>query len=69
MPITYDINTDFLYNRGIEKGIEKERHDRNFEFVKNLLQDGDFSDERIASLAGVDIAFVHEVKKVLAHKK
>ena len=27
MPITYDIETDYLYNKGIEKGIEKDKID------------------------------------------
>ena len=27
MPITYDIETDYLYQKGIEKGIEKEKID------------------------------------------
>ena len=25
MPITYDIETDYLYQKGVEKGIEKEK--------------------------------------------
>jgi hypothetical protein len=25
MPITYDVETDYLYNKGIEKGIEKDK--------------------------------------------
>ena len=43
----------------LEEGIEKGRQ----EFVKNLLQQTDFSISKIAELANVDEAFVRKVKK------
>lgn len=36
MPITYDINTDFLYKKGTEKGIEKEK----IEVIRNARHEG-----------------------------
>lgn len=58
MPISYNIETDYLYQRGIEKG----HYEKDFEFVKTLLQNTDFSEEKIASLANVSVNFVKEVK-------
>ncbi|MBL7813843.1 MAG: Rpn family recombination-promoting nuclease/putative transposase [Saprospiraceae bacterium] len=73
MPITYNIETDYLYEQGLEKGletgiqkgIEKGRsetdYQNKFNFVLNLLKNTDFSNEKIAFLAGVDSQFVEKV--------
>ena len=38
------------------------------EVVRNLLTDAEFSDDKIASLAGVPVDFVREVKDELRNK-
>lgn len=73
MPITYDIETDYLYQKGMEKGElrgelrgeERERYKNKFEFVKNLLTNSDFDDPKIAELAVVTLDFVREVRRVI----
>jgi predicted transposase/invertase (TIGR01784 family) len=47
--------------RGVEKGVEKSK----YLFVKNLILDTNFGDEKIASLASVDTTFVQQVRKEL----
>ncbi|MDZ7896734.1 MAG: hypothetical protein U5N85_01710 [Arcicella sp.] len=50
---------------GIELGMSlKEKEDKT-NFTKNLLQQTDFSDEKIADLVGVEIGFVKEIKASL----
>jgi hypothetical protein len=75
MPIHYDIETDALYLRGTEKGIEQgfgkgiergreqEAMKKNYLFVTDLLLDTDFDDERIARLVKVPLSFVQQVKE------
>jgi hypothetical protein len=63
MPIHYDIETDALYLRGTEKGVEK----KDYIFVTNLLLDTDFDDAKIARLANVTEAFVQTVKDERPH--
>ena len=58
MPIHYDIETDALYLRGVEKGVEK----KYYTFVTNLLLNSDFDDAKIAMIADVTEAFVQIVK-------
>ena len=73
MPILIDIEKDTLYlqgmEKGMEKGIEKGRQEEKIKekklFVENLLRNTEFDNQRIASLAGVSIAFVGKVKKEL----
>jgi predicted transposase YdaD len=82
MPITIDIENDSLYLQGIEKGMEKgmekgiekgiergrqeERTKEKKLFVENLLRNTDFDNQKIASLAGVSLAYVGKVKKELS---
>jgi len=47
---------------GREEGIEKGREEKSITFVKSLLTNTDFDDEKIAALADVSVAFVKEVK-------
>ena len=49
--------------KGIKKGIEKERYERNFTFVSRLLKETDFDDAKIAELAGVTLEFVQSVRQ------
>jgi predicted transposase YdaD len=73
MPIHFDYETDTLYLRGTEKGIEKGREEeaakKDHVFVTNLLLDTDFSVEKIASLASVTLDYVQKVKSELLSKK
>ncbi len=59
MPFHYNIEQDYLYQTGIEKGIESKVYD----FVRNLLEKTDFSFEKIALLADVSIDFVEKIAK------
>ena len=61
MPLHYEIETDGLYLEGVEKGANEVL--RNF--VIRMLQMGEFSKEKIASIAGVDINYVNEIEKSL----
>ena len=51
--------------KGIEKGIEQGMEKKTHDFVCNLLNAGSFSEELIASLAGVNVSYVREVKASL----
>jgi hypothetical protein len=51
--------------QGIEQGLKKVK-EKNHLFTKNLLENTDFTEEKIASLADVEIEFVKEVKKSLS---
>lgn len=61
MPIYYDIEKDYLYKKGIEKGIEKTKREDAIIFIKSLLTNTEFTHEKIAQLIGVDIDFVKEI--------
>jgi hypothetical protein len=65
MPFHYNIEQDYLYKTGIKKGIERGiqtgMESKSHDFVVNLLQNTDFSFEKIALLAGVSVEFVAKV--------
>ena len=65
MPIHYEIETDALYLRGVEKGAAKKEFEKDYLFVKDLLLDTNFDNARIAKLARVTIEFVEKVKAEL----
>jgi hypothetical protein len=44
MPIVYDIETDYLYLQGVEKGFDKGK----ILFVQNLLANTNFADDKMA---------------------
>jgi predicted transposase YdaD len=48
--------------KGEKRGIEKERHEQKLAFVKTLLQETDFDDNKIARLASVTTDFVAKVR-------
>ena len=58
MPIHYDIETDALYLRGTEQGIEL----HTYITVINLLVDTDFDDAKIARIAKTTLDFVQKVR-------
>ena len=50
---------------GMKEGMEEVKNERNIFYTTNLLTLTDCSDEKIASLVGVDIEFVQKVKASL----
>lgn len=66
MPITIEVEKDFLYKQGIEKGIEKgieqgiEKGIHNS--IKNLIKNSKFDNETIANLLSVDVSIVQLVR-------
>ena len=53
---------EYLRMEGREEGIELGIEQAATTFVKNLLNESEFTDEKIASLANVTVEFVNEVK-------
>jgi predicted transposase/invertase (TIGR01784 family) len=53
-------------NEGIEKGIEIGISQKNLDFVKTLLNETNFSIQKIATMVGVPVSFVEEVKASLS---
>jgi hypothetical protein len=47
---------------GFEKGIEKGAEEKSIAFVKSLLANTDFNDEKIAAVAYVTVDFVKKIK-------
>jgi hypothetical protein len=76
MPIHIDYETDTLYLRGTEKGLEKglekgreeEREKKNAAFVRSLLMNSDFTDDKIALMADVGLDYVQKIKLELNKK-
>jgi predicted transposase YdaD len=82
MPIVYDIQTDYLFLKGIEKGevqgfekgevqgfekgkiqgIEQGIEQGQLLFIKSLLSNTDFSNEKIAQLVGCKLETVQQVR-------
>ena len=53
---------EFLLDRAKKEGVKQERLKKNIDFTQSLLQNTDFSVEKIADLVGVSEDFVTEVK-------
>ena len=66
MPVHYDIETDALYLKGNEKGIEKGFGNgievQTYIAVMNLLVDTDFDDAKIARIVKFPLDFVQKVR-------
>ena len=54
MPITYDIETDYLYNKGIEKNRKQ--------LILNMLEQTTLTIEQIAKIAETSLDVVMQVK-------
>lgn len=48
--------------KGIEKGIEKGINQAKRAFVETLITETDFDDNKIASLVGVSLELVHNIR-------
>jgi DNA-directed RNA polymerase specialized sigma subunit len=71
MPITYDYTKDYLYNKGIEKGIEKEKQKlikEKQKMIKEMLRITDLSTDQIAKIASVSESYVEDIKAKLKRK-
>ncbi|MEM6318493.1 MAG: hypothetical protein AAF960_12545 [Bacteroidota bacterium] len=74
MPITYDVETDYLYKKGKEKGMEQGMEKGETKgidqqatvTVLNLILKTDFDTVQIAKLAAVSRSFVKKWEKALA---
>ncbi len=55
--------------QGLQQGLQQGAEQRSQEFVKNLIQNTDFDDAKIASLAVVSVSFVRKVRADLGKKK
>lgn len=66
MPLQFDldIENDPFYL----EGRDKTKSQMDYNFVRNLLLQTDFTNEKIASLANVSLAFVEDVQKSLEKK-
>ncbi|MEM6634221.1 MAG: hypothetical protein AAF694_31380 [Bacteroidota bacterium] len=69
MPITYDINKDYLYNKGIEdgeiRGEERANRAKENQVISQGIQKG-FSSEVLADLTGLSIKEVEARMKELS---
>jgi hypothetical protein len=61
---------EFILDRerrvGMKKGVEITSYEKDFAFTKSLLEQTDFSVEKIANLVGVNVDFVEKVKATLS---
>ncbi len=66
MPITYDINTDYLYNKGVAKGKREGKKEGKREgmrtIILNLLQNSSMTPEEIAKVTKVPLKEVLRIK-------
>jgi hypothetical protein len=51
---------------GLREGCQESDYNNKVNFTKSLLQQTDFTDEKIASLVGADVSFVQKVKESIA---
>lgn len=65
MPITFDLESDILYRQGETKGEIKGIEKARLETAKNLIENTDFSDEKIAFLASLKVETVKNMRAEL----
>lgn len=56
---------EFVLQRAKNEGIEIGMSQKNLDFVKTLLNETNFSIQKIATMVGVPVSFVEEVKASL----
>jgi predicted transposase YdaD len=69
MPIHFEIEKDAFYLEGLEKGEKKGIEQHRYESVVKMLQLGELTHEKIALIAGVNIAYVQGVENELKFPK
>jgi predicted transposase YdaD len=60
MPISYDVETDYLYKKGTAIGIEKGMEKKNIDVICQLRQEGS-SIEFIAKIVRLSLEQVREI--------
>ena len=65
MPITYDIQRDGLYLRGLEQGIEQGIEQERYNAVANLLRAKVLSAQQIADILEVELKYVLNIRAKL----
>jgi predicted transposase YdaD len=65
MGLLYDITKDYLYQEGLNKGIEEGREVEKREFIISMLEEKAFCIEKIARLAKVSTDYVEVIAKEL----
>ena len=63
MPITYDIETDHLYKKGINLGISQGTSQAEDNIVASLLRNTQMSVEQIATATGIEAEKIEKIKK------
>ncbi len=74
--VEYDIETDYLFQRGkqerivegIKEGRNEGRETEKETFIINMLQSGQLTDQQVATCAGVLMAYVKKVKDAIQLK-
>ena len=73
MPITYDIKTDGLYNKGREEGLLEGREEgiekNRFQIISKALSQRILTIEQIAKMAEVSIDHVLSIQSELERKR
>ena len=70
MPIHYDVTKDLRFIQGFEEGIRRVTEQRirqvasekNLTFTISLIQNTDFDDDKIATLVGVTVEYVKNLR-------
>ena len=60
---------DVVKRQERQQGVQQGAEQKSYEFVHNLIQNTEFDDAKIASLAVVAVSFVKEVRSTLEKKK
>jgi hypothetical protein len=56
---------DFLYQKGEKIGEQRGEQKKEYNFIVNLLEETDFSDEKIAALTDADLELVRQIREQL----
>jgi predicted transposase YdaD len=65
MGLLYDITKDYLYQQGMEKGIEKGQQETKRQMIESMLKIETISLENIATVAGVPVEYVQQIAEEL----
>lgn len=65
MPITYDIEADHLYKKGIEQGLEKGIEQGKRAMIVNMLKSGNLTIDQIAEISQLPKDIIFEIQSKL----